>query len=568
MYEKCQNYTKASFNGATPATIRQNAFPPLPTVPIPSASSLSFLSQFHHHHHQTPTTTTTPSFFPFHFQLQSSLNSNETSQFHETLAKSTTNKYNQMASYYKCPFCLTYKDLSNDFIDHLAQKHFIELKVAYEKSKEIEIGEVPIKVKHDLDETCLVEPLSKRMNTSPSSLDDNQQQHQHQLVDVCGSSSAESSTPYPTTTISSSSSASSSMHCKICHRGFEYYSNLRRHIKTKHKIFGKQIKDFVIRQKITSSSTLSPPQESNCSTPHTGEETSINTVNTITTCLPSSNTSTTSTTNNLTNHSLKNIIKTKFKNETNNLNSNIVDCKYEEQEEELKVDTCPSPISTVSNVSDEEQKSRSSITPPQQSSLFNMHNQFLTAATQQALNAKFKTSLLEALLTNRNSTEQHLMAPIIDSTNNPLQQQDLMLQRMNYLRKFFQTIAAQNGYIARQQQTMQQQQQVEAEDIRPQDDNDEEQDEEKTQQNQVDLDQQAINGENSNCSFTNSNCVNNNANQQNSGKSCQSTSSNQIRFSTEVWRCPYCCYETTSASRYNSHLVSYNLYNSFNQIKY
>jgi hypothetical protein len=32
-------------------------------------------------------------------------------------------------------------------------------------------------------------------------------------------------------------------------------------------------------------------------------------------------------------------------------------------------------------------------------------------------------------------------------------------------------------------------------------------------------------------------------------------SNNQIRFSTEIWRCPYCCYETTSASRYNSHLV-------------
>ena len=34
-----------------------------------------------------------------------------------------------------------------------------------------------------------------------------------------------------------------------------------------------------------------------------------------------------------------------------------------------------------------------------------------------------------------------------------------------------------------------------------------------------------------------------------------SANNNQIRFSTEIWRCPYCCYETTSASRYNSHLV-------------
>ena len=35
----------------------------------------------------------------------------------------------------------------------------------------------------------------------------------------------------------------------------------------------------------------------------------------------------------------------------------------------------------------------------------------------------------------------------------------------------------------------------------------------------------------------------------------QNGDGNQIRFSTEIWRCPYCCYETTSASRYNSHLV-------------
>lgn len=43
---------------------------------------------------------------------------------------------------------------------------------------------------------------------------------------------------------------------------------------------------------------------------------------------------------------------------------------------------------------------------------------------------------------------------------------------------------------------------------------------------------------------------------QSSTESAQNAqNSNQIRFSTEIWRCPYCCYETTSASRYNSHLV-------------
>ncbi len=35
----------------------------------------------------------------------------------------------------------------------------------------------------------------------------------------------------------------------------------------------------------------------------------------------------------------------------------------------------------------------------------------------------------------------------------------------------------------------------------------------------------------------------------------QQNNNNQIRYSSEIWRCPYCCYETTSASRYNSHLV-------------
>ena len=43
-----------------------------------------------------------------------------------------------------------------------------------------------------------------------------------------------------------------SMKCAICDRGFEYYSNLRRHIKTKHKIFGKQVKEYVIRQNFVS----------------------------------------------------------------------------------------------------------------------------------------------------------------------------------------------------------------------------------------------------------------------------------------------------------------------------
>lgn len=43
------------------------------------------------------------------------------------------------------------------------------------------------------------------------------------------------------------SNQEASMKCAICDRGFEYYSNLRRHIKTKHKIYGKQVKEYVIR---------------------------------------------------------------------------------------------------------------------------------------------------------------------------------------------------------------------------------------------------------------------------------------------------------------------------------
>jgi hypothetical protein len=51
---------------------------------------------------------------------------------------------------------------------------------------------------------------------------------------------------------SASGTAEASMKCAICDRGFEYYSNLRRHIKTKHKIFGKQVKEYVVRHQTNS----------------------------------------------------------------------------------------------------------------------------------------------------------------------------------------------------------------------------------------------------------------------------------------------------------------------------
>ena len=67
---------------------------------------------------------------------------------------------------------------------------------------------------------------------------------------------------------SASGTAEASMKCAICDRGFEYYSNLRRHIKTKHKIFGKQVKEYVVRHQtnsthssgITHGSTTNQPQ--------------------------------------------------------------------------------------------------------------------------------------------------------------------------------------------------------------------------------------------------------------------------------------------------------------------
>jgi rubrerythrin len=43
----------------------------------------------------------------------------------------------------------------------------------------------------------------------------------------------------------------------------------------------------------------------------------------------------------------------------------------------------------------------------------------------------------------------------------------------------------------------------------------------------------------------------NNAN----GATGNSSGTNNNGTATDIWRCPYCCYETTSASRYNSHLV-------------
>ncbi len=52
-----------------------------------------------------------------------------------------------------------------------------------------------------------------------------------------------------------SAASEASMKCAICDRGFEYYSNLRRHIKTKHKIFGKQVKEYVIRYQYNSNNS-------------------------------------------------------------------------------------------------------------------------------------------------------------------------------------------------------------------------------------------------------------------------------------------------------------------------
>lgn len=235
---------------------------------------------------------------------------------------------------FKCPFCFTFKEIPQDFIDHLTSVHFSDVKLLYERkcTKLIESGEnqldeatvannlaeIPSKLRKmikDLEneeenetkeemlvndeenDECLTNqtkniekeqeihtpPKTPPSETKPESIEspkssyltmnsallpprkqqrllkspfeaENNQNTIKNLpfsVPALLSDQQQCKTNYMSLNMTNNhqtvQSQEASMKCAICDRGFEYYSNLRRHIKTKHKIFGKQVKEYVIR---------------------------------------------------------------------------------------------------------------------------------------------------------------------------------------------------------------------------------------------------------------------------------------------------------------------------------
>ncbi|RNA05846.1 hypothetical protein BpHYR1_013605, partial [Brachionus plicatilis] len=234
---------------------------------------------------------------------------------------------------FKCPFCFTFKEIPQDFIDHLTSVHFSDVKLLYERkcTKLMESGEneaeeestappnlaeIPSKLAkmiQDLEneeedqarqemapddqqkDECLNQTKSldkeqeihtppktpplenkpesigspkssylsmnsallpprkqQRLLKSPFDAEDSQKIKSFPFsVPALLSDQQQTKTNYMSLNMSGHQAAQvqeASMKCAICDRGFEYYSNLRRHIKTKHKIFGKQVKEYVIRQ--------------------------------------------------------------------------------------------------------------------------------------------------------------------------------------------------------------------------------------------------------------------------------------------------------------------------------
>lgn len=234
---------------------------------------------------------------------------------------------------FKCPFCFTFKEIPQDFIDHLTSVHFSDVKLLYERkcTKLIESGEnqidevgvttnlaeIPSKLRKmikdleneeeiEIKENAVVSDKKNEdcMDNETKNLDKEQEIHtppktppsenkesvespkssylsmnsailpprkQQRLLkspfDVEENQKPIKSLPFSVPALLSdhqhtktnynslnmsghqvAQNQEASMKCAVCDRGFEYYSNLRRHIKTKHKIFGKQVKEYVIRQ--------------------------------------------------------------------------------------------------------------------------------------------------------------------------------------------------------------------------------------------------------------------------------------------------------------------------------
>ncbi|CAF0728640.1 unnamed protein product [Brachionus calyciflorus] len=254
---------------------------------------------------------------------------------------------------FKCPFCFTFKEIPQDFIDHLTSIHFSDVKLLYERkcttilepsdnaenTNPTDLSEIPSKLRKmmkDFEEEnneendenkqemiindeendeCLnnesknlekeqeihtppktpptetkqenlISPKSSYLSMNTSALPPRKQQRllkspfevereenfDQNTQKIIQAKNLPFSVPsllsdQPThnnymnnlnqnvTSMNQQQNnhqtQEASMKCAICDRGFEYYSNLRRHIKTKHKIYGKQVKEYVIRQQNT-----------------------------------------------------------------------------------------------------------------------------------------------------------------------------------------------------------------------------------------------------------------------------------------------------------------------------
>ena len=363
MYDKCQGYnSKIPHIATTPVYMPKHQLDTsqnqikhdlsTPTTPNPPSTSVSMTQQnIPDSTLQTICSNYLQSFSPS--QQRSSLfnDSNDTLKLH---------KFYQIIPF-KCPFCFTFKEAAGEFIEHLTVKHYLDVKLGYDKlqlltNNRLFNGVSAFKIGNKKDDYGDVscngnkndyEPLAKRflysikntvdMNNNDSLFsqhqkiqddqknkndvdiededeeddsanctssccnangDDQQQQqsendldyqnHNNRLLqnnngnkifnvkskcltsidnrfsnnhridfmppkinsnrnDALISPSPINKPQQQMLNLTYLMSSVSSMHCAICNRGFEYYSNLRRHIKTKHKIFGKEVKEYVIR---------------------------------------------------------------------------------------------------------------------------------------------------------------------------------------------------------------------------------------------------------------------------------------------------------------------------------
>jgi hypothetical protein len=458
-----------------------------------------------------------------------------------------------------------------------------------------------------------------------------------------------------------SQSTISSMHCALCNRGFEYYSNLRRHIKTKHKIFGKEIKEYVVRHvnQLTTNMTLfnkqhisltknsdhvvnvtnmSQKEDKNKDSSMSSDEDCDDVLDLMRSAngRVAMNSPRTESVNRF--YTVKIVDSQAFTkiymctNCDHECDSQEVmdrhvldihkDIVYQPQlltdqsasatttmENGLQTakttttsaTTCTSPLSVASSSS-----SSLSKTTVHNSSSNHFDNKFSLSNLSSCMNTKFKTNLLEAILTRKLPTQQqqeqqaqsidepldlnigkkHNQEQILVLDNNPVKYFENNIKSI--LQTFVQSAASsslmqpchvQNGLESKSTDgttttahTVNSDMVADGEATVNKDDDDyccnddsdhlmdddypDENDNSNCSsignKNKKDI---FVNGDN-NSSIANGVVVSNNGSSSSSMSNSSGGGGGQIRFTAEVWRCPYCCYETSSASRYNSHLVS------------